>query len=127
MTLKDATPVLPVSDIGHAVAFFRDVLGFDVGHRFPGYAYLYRDRATIRLIQAADGANMHDPARQQAVYIDTGQVDGVFDDLRPKLETLPEGHVRPPFDQPYGQREFHIYYEAVQIIFGAAISQEARP
>ena len=74
--IADITPVVPVSDLDAAVVFFRDVLGFEVGHRFPGFAYVSRDGCGLRLIALdGPGVNMDDPARQMAVYIDVVEID----------------------------------------------------
>jgi hypothetical protein len=36
---------------------------------------------------------------------------------------LPDGRVRAPFDQPYGQREFHVLDEdGTLVFFGEAIA-----
>ena len=41
-------------------------------------------------------------------YIDVEDVDGLWAELKPKLDLLPPGHVEPPCDQEYGQREFAV-------------------
>ncbi|MEQ8654523.1 MAG: hypothetical protein RIC87_18790 [Kiloniellales bacterium] len=33
-------------------------------------------------------------------------LDKVYAALKPVLESLPEGRLRPPFNQPYGVREY---------------------
>lgn len=119
---QDCTPLVPVSGIGDGVAFFRDYLGFEATVVQDGYAYLRRDTAAIRLISAAPAAGeTDDPARQMSCYIDVVGVDAIFEAHREQLESLPVGHLRPPFNQDYGQREFHVIYETLLIFVGEAI------
>src|SRR2546430_12234016 len=42
--------------------------------------------------------------RRFAYYIDVRDVDGLYTELKPKLDTLPKGDVYGPVNQPYGQR-----------------------
>ena len=123
--LKQITPIVPVADIGKSVNFFTEYLGFEVGHQAEGYAYLRRDQVGIRLINAAPGVGTHDPARQISCYIDVEGIDDYYASLQAKLETLPEGRLRAPFNQAYGQREFHVIDEdSLLIFFGEAIASE---
>lgn len=108
------TPIVPVSDLDRALDFYTRVLGFSVQAQVEGYAYIVRDDVAIRLIKALDER----PA-EQACYICVENLDGLFHELEPGLSGLPQGRVRPPFDQPYGQREFHVIDEdSVLIFFG---------
>ena len=40
--------------------------------------------------------------------LDMDPYENKRDDLKSELDALPQGRVRPPFDQPYGMREFHV-------------------
>lgn len=61
---------------------------------------------------------------EQSFYVDVKGIDSLFESLRPGLEELPEGRVRPPFDQPYQQREFHVLDEdGTLVFFGEDISE----
>lgn len=123
MMLKQITPIVPVADITKSIAFFEEYLRFKVGFEMDGYAYLHRDEVAIRLVNAGEGVDTHDPARQLSCYIDVVGVDALYEELKAKLETLPEGRVRAPFDQSYGQREFHVIDEdSLLIFFGEPIA-----
>ena len=76
-----------------------------------------RDAAAIRLIEVDASVDLHHPERQGSFYIDVEGVDALYTSLKPALETLPEGRVRAPFDQPYGQREFHVSDEDCTLVF----------
>jgi catechol 2,3-dioxygenase-like lactoylglutathione lyase family enzyme len=56
MTLRlgRTVPALPVRDIGAAIAFYRDRLGFEVGYHDDGFAIVVRDDAEIHLWAAHD-------------------------------------------------------------------------
>jgi catechol 2,3-dioxygenase-like lactoylglutathione lyase family enzyme len=122
--LAQITPLVSVSDLNRSVKFFVDTLGFQVGFQADGYAYLTRDCAAIRLLQAGEGIDLRDPKRQQSCYIDVEGVDELYQELKPKLDKLPKGRVKSPFDQAYRQREFHVLDEdALLIFFGEPIQQ----
>ena len=115
------TPMLAVADIDAACRFLSDCLGFDTSHRMEGYAFCHRDGGAIRLIRAEPGADMDDPARQHIVYIDTDDVDAFHANHRAALEALPDGHFRPPFDQPHAQRELHAIHGPFLFMVGQDI------
>jgi catechol 2,3-dioxygenase-like lactoylglutathione lyase family enzyme len=100
------TPFLVVPDVEAAVAFFRDVLGFSVW-RMPGanYAYVHRETVGFRLLQTGPGNEFVPGNRRFAHYIDVKDVDALYAELKPKLDTLPPGDVHGPADKGYGQRE----------------------
>ncbi|MGI9243341.1 MAG: bleomycin resistance protein [Verrucomicrobiales bacterium] len=112
------TPMVPVGDLDRAIEFYVGVLGFNVGVQFDGYAYIVRDAAAIRLLATGQGAG----AGEQSCYICVEQIDTLYEELKPALDQLSPGRVRAPFDQPYGQREFHVIDEdGLLIFFGEAV------
>ena len=123
MTVRNVTPMLAVADIDAARAFLRDCLGFDVSFTMEGYAYCHRGNGAIRLINAEPGADMTDPARQHIVYIDVDDADAVYTEHKAALDALPDGYIRPPFDQPYNQREFHAIHGPFLFMVGHEISE----
>ena len=63
------------------------------------------------------------PKGEQACYICVENINGLFDQMKVALEGLPEGRFKAPFNQPYGQREFHVIDEdSVLIFFGEPAS-----
>ena len=44
-------------------------------------------------------------------------INALYAELKPGLDKLPEGRVRAPFNQSYGQREFHVSDEECTLIF----------
>jgi catechol 2,3-dioxygenase-like lactoylglutathione lyase family enzyme len=117
------TPFMVVPDINAAVAFFRDLLGFDVW-RMPGgsYAYVQRETAGFRLLESSPGNEFIPGNRRFAHYIDVKDVDALYAELKPKLDLLPREDVHGPADKGYGQRELLILAPDGNLLaFGHAI------
>ena len=65
------------------------------------------------------------PAISFAYYIDVRDVDRLYAELKPKLDTLPKGDVYGPVDQSYGQRELLVLAPDGNLLaFGQAIGGE---
>ncbi|MEM9582070.1 MAG: VOC family protein [Pseudomonadota bacterium] len=113
------TPFIYCNNLETQIAFFRDRLGFKVGFQSsdPGYAFLKRDNAAVRLLET--DMDLSDESREQMVYIDVDDVDALWRELEPGLADLPKERVRAPFNQFYDQREFHVKDEgACLLLFG---------
>jgi len=111
-----------VQDIGKALAFFNDILGFETQLRVANYAYVHRETVGFRLLEekGADGAPPGN--RRFAYYIDVRDVNRLYAELKPKLDTLPARNVYGPVNQPYGQRELLVLAPDGNLIaFGQAI------
>ncbi len=121
MTMIRCTPIIPVSDLDHAAAWFTRCLGMkteDMG----GSVHLSRDAVHIRLVRKAPDMDMDDPRRQQSIYINVPDV-GAFCATHGS-EMARDNKVRPPFDRDYGAREIHIIYESLLIFIGQPIHQQ---
>ena len=120
---EQVTPFLHVPDLQKALDFFTDILGFTVPYRQDGYAYIHRETVGFRLLEAEE--NQAAAGRRRfAYYIDVRDVDALYAELKPKLDTLPPGDVHGPADKPYGQRELLVLApDGELIVFG----MEVRP
>jgi catechol 2,3-dioxygenase-like lactoylglutathione lyase family enzyme len=119
---EQVTPFLHVPDLQKALDFFTDILGFTVLFRQEGYAYIHRETVGFRLLEAEE-----DPTaagrKRFAYYIDVRDVDALYAELKPKLDTLPPGDVHGPADKPYGQRELLVLApDGELIVFGVELS-----
>ena len=123
MTLKQITPFVPCPVLERQIAFYRDTLGFTVGFQADNYAFLRRDAAAVRLIEVSPEVDLAHPERQGSFYIDVEGIDALYHSMKPQLSSLPAGRVRPPFNQDYGQREFHVADEDCTLV----VSGEALP
>jgi len=117
MTLKQVTPFIPCTLLDAQIGFYRDILGFTVGFQADNYAFLKRDAAAIRLVQVSSHIDLSHPERQGSFYIDVDGIDDLYETLLPALSTLPNGRVQAPFNQDYGQREFHVSDEDCTLVF----------
>lgn len=117
MKLTQITPFVPCTSLQKQIAFYRDCLGFTVGFEAHNYAFLRRDTVAVRLVEVSGHVDLSHPKRENSFYIDVQDIDAVYASLRSALEGLPEVRVRAPFDQPYGQREFHVADEDCTLIF----------
>ena len=99
------TPFMLVPDIEAALAFMTRILGFGIDHRETGYAYVSREGAGLRIMEAGPGNPFQSGTRRFAYYFDCRDVDALYAELQPQLDTLPKGDVHGPADKPYRQRE----------------------
>jgi catechol 2,3-dioxygenase-like lactoylglutathione lyase family enzyme len=121
------TPFMHVEDLERALAFFNDILGFETQFRVHDYAYVHRETAGIRILEHK-GADAAPPGtRRFAYYIDVRDVDQLYTELKPKLDTLPKRDVYGPVNQSYGQRELLVLApDGNLIVFGQAVQNANR-
>jgi len=120
---RQVTPFLHVPDLQKALDFFTGILGFKVLFRQDGYAYIHRETVGFRLLQAED-CEVTPARRRFAYYIDVEDVDALYAELKPKLDTLPPADVHGPADKSYGQRELLVLAPDGELIaFGMASPQ----
>lgn len=117
MQLQQITPFVPCTNLQKQIDFYEKILGFKIGFRQDNYAFLKRDSAAVRLIEVDASVDLSKPAREGSFYIDVEDIDALYADMKPRLDLLPEGRVRAPFNQPYQQREFHVFDEDCTLIF----------
>ena len=119
------TPFTVVDDIERALTFFCDILGFEVLLRYPNYAYVHRETVGFRILEQKGPDGAPPGNRRFAYYIDVRDVDQLYTELKPKLDTLPKGDVCGPVDQPYHQRELLILAPDGNLLaFGQAIAEK---
>ena len=106
--LEGIAPIVAVRDTKASIPFYTEVLGFELRMEGERYALLARDEAGVMLLGGADEENQRATAMHVSAYIWVADLDGLWAELAPRLEALPEGRVRAPFTQPYGMREFHL-------------------
>lgn len=106
--LLQITPFIRVPDFDAGIAFFVETLGFELEFRLDNYAYLQRERVAIRMMgnTATDFAPPGN--RRYAYYVDVRDVDGLWAELKPKLDLLPKDDVLGPCDTDYLQREIGV-------------------
>ncbi|HET9398938.1 MAG TPA: VOC family protein [Sphingomicrobium sp.] len=116
------TPFMLVPDLKVAVDFMTDVLGFIVDFRTRDYAYVSREGAGLRILEAGPGNPFQPGTRRFAYYFDCRDVDALYAELKPKLDGLPLADVHGPADKPYNQRELLVLAPDGNLIaFGQAL------
>lgn len=108
--ILNAATIVPVRDVAATLQFYEDVLGFDrkLLADDGSFGIVERGGAAVEFIATDDAGALQATATNIALTIRVRGLDALYAVLKPKLDTLPEGRVRPPFDQPYGVREFHV-------------------
>lgn len=124
MRLRQITPFVPCTSLERQIGFYRDILGFSLGFRADNYTFLRRDDAAVRLLEIEEGCDAPEP--RGSYYIDVDDIDALYASMTPQLNKLPKERVRAPFDQEYGQREFHVLDEdGTLIFFGQPVKQQS--
>jgi len=122
------TPFMIVDDLERALAFFVDLLDFEVQYRVHDYAYVQRETAGFRIWQQTGKDAAPAGTRRFAYYIDVHDVDRLYAELKPKLDLFPPGDVHGPEDKHYGQRELLILAPDGNLLaFGHAIDKRYTP
>ena len=122
LELRGICPLLQVFDMPASLAFYRDVLGFELVEAAPpadrvaadefGWVLLRRDGAELMLNTAYDPDAVRppapDPARvaahdDTALYIGCPDVDAAYEHLRARGVTL-----EAPTVAPYGMRQLYV-------------------
>jgi len=87
------TPFMHVEDVDRAVRFFVEVLGFKAWIHVRDYAYVQRETAGVRILQAsqAPGEEQRPGNRAFRYYIDVEDVDELYAELKPKIDALWDG------------------------------------
>jgi catechol 2,3-dioxygenase-like lactoylglutathione lyase family enzyme len=108
--IKDAVAIVPVRDVVETIRFYTDILGFagQVLAKDNSYGSVRRGGAAMDLLATDDADALKATATNIALAVWVEGLDDLYAELKPKLDMLPKGRVRPPFDQPYGVREFHV-------------------
>jgi catechol 2,3-dioxygenase-like lactoylglutathione lyase family enzyme len=118
------TPFIIVDDLERALAFFTGILGFETRLRYSDYAYVHRETVGFRLWEPTGADAALPGTRRFAYYIDVRNIDQLYAELKPKLDTLPKGDVYGPVNQPYGQRELLVLTPDGNLLaFGQAIGR----
>lgn len=122
------TPFMIVEDLERALAFFVDLLDFELQLRWPDYAYVQRETAGFRIWRQTGKDAAPPGTRRFAYYIDVEDVDRLYAELKPKLDLLPKGDVHGPADKSYGQRELLLLAPDGNLLaFGHAIDKRYTP
>ncbi len=96
--ITGTVPVLPVTDIDEAIAFYRDALGFTLAFQQGDYAGVDRGAAHVHLDGVVNAA-----AGQVTVRVPVEGVDALYAEIEPKGVIDP---AEPLNTTPWGARQF---------------------
>jgi uncharacterized glyoxalase superfamily protein PhnB len=117
--LTGAAPVLSVTDLPAALAYYEQALGFEVTFRWGDpitYACLCRDAVQLHLAAAALTGKA--PGQGQLCLF-VRDVDAIHAELAGRGARI----LKPPQSQEYGMREFDLVDpDGNRLIYGAAVS-----
>ena len=121
--MKQITPFVLCSDLERQIAFYTEVLGFELGFQAENYAFLRCGEVALRLLECPPREDGLTLGHNHSFYIDVADVDELYAQMLPQLKGLAPERLRAPFDQHYGQREFHVLDEdGAMILFGAPLT-----
>jgi predicted enzyme related to lactoylglutathione lyase len=104
-TAKKISPMLAAADIEETLAFYHDVLGFEVARKSPEYCIVERDGQTIHFMKAASEEVMRCVRGHTEIYIEVSNIAALWE----HVQTFKDRYkIRDLFDRDYGMTEFHI-------------------
>ena len=108
--LRGIAPIVPVRRVDRSVAFYTELLGFRLAdsNAEMTFAHVERDGTELMLLDLADAAALRATAHYLSAYVFVAGIDGLWDELGPRLARLPANRVTPLFAKPDGRREFHV-------------------
>lgn len=103
MPREGSEPILPASDVAATRAFY-EALGFTAGYHDDHYEILRRGPLVVHL-EARDGL---EPSRNDtSCYWRVSNADALYDEFSALgLPSAGAPSLVPPFDEPWGMREF---------------------
>ena len=117
--LTGAAPVLSVTDLSAALAYYEQALGFEVTFRWGEpvtYACLCRDEVQLHLAPASLTGKV---AGQGQLCLFVRDVDAIHAELAARGARI----LKPPHSYDYGMREFDLLDpDGNRLIYGAAAS-----
>lgn len=93
------SPMIPSYNIRETTAFFTDLFNFEIAREHSNYVIVYKDNHLIHILNA--GTNIG----EMEFYLEVDEIDKLWQKIENKLSGI---KVKPPFNQEYGMREFHI-------------------
>ncbi|SUS05893.1 putative glyoxalase [uncultured Defluviicoccus sp.] len=121
--IHQITPFLHVRSLEETLAFFCDVLAFELRLREHGYAYVDLAGCGVRMLEEPGRGLAVDGKARVAVYVDVSGIDALHATLEPALARLPRDRVEPLTEKPWRQREFQVRMpDGDWLTFGEAVA-----
>ena len=104
-TARKISPMLAAADMEQTLAFYHDVLGFEVARKSPEYSIVERDGQTIHFMKAASEEVMRCVRGHTEIYIEVSNIASLWEHVKTFKQRY---KIRDLFDRDYGMTEFHI-------------------
>ena len=120
MKTKSIAPVLKVANIGKALAYYNDVLGFEESFRAGNYAGVRLESVELHLSEQVEPVDTEyaKPIGGSTVYIFCDDVDHYYSEIRNRGALV----MFAPKNWPYGMRDFRVRdIDGNHISFGSEV------
>lgn len=106
MKTRSVAPVLKVANIGKALAYYKDVLGFEESFRVANYAGVRLGNVELHLAEQTEPADPEytKPIGGSTVYIFCDDVNHYYSEIQHRGALV----MFAPKDWPYGMRDFRV-------------------
>lgn len=118
--IRQISPMLAVADMEVILAFYAEVLGFNVVLREPDYSIVEKDGTTIHFTKAADDSVMQAVRGHASIYIEVDDIQPLWQRVQPYRDRY---KITEPSVRSYGMTEFHVNDPNDCLIF---VGQETR-
>lgn len=103
--IRQISPMLAVADMEETLAFYAEVLGFNVVLRDPDYSIVEKDGTTIHFTKAADDSVMQAVRGHASIYIEVEDIQPLWQRVQPYRNRY---KITEPSVRSYGMTEFHV-------------------
>ena len=115
-SLERVIPHIPSTDMVKTINFMVDVFRFKSSSQIETYSELRSGNNVLGVLSSQGEPN------QQSIYLQVQDVDALWDSIEPKLKNT---KTKPPFNQAYGMREFHVIIPATNTLLFVGSQQNA--
>ena len=108
--IEGAVAIVPVRDITTTTNFYQNILDFEIDFLSEDerYCIMKRNHVAMHFMETDNQEALYATANHISVYLNVKELDMLYEELKPKLRNFPQESLRPPAEQHYGMREFHI-------------------
>lgn len=103
--IRHISPMLAVADMDMTLAFYAEVLDFDLVLSNPDYSIVEKDGATIHFTKAADDSVMQAVRGHASIYIEVNDIQTLWQRVQPYRDRY---KMTEPSVRSYGMTEFHV-------------------
>jgi catechol 2,3-dioxygenase-like lactoylglutathione lyase family enzyme len=122
--VRRISPMLAVANMDESIAFYQNVLGFNIAQQSPEYSVIERDGRTIHLQLAASEEIMKILRNHVEIYVEVSGIQQLWQHVQCFKDRY---RVRDLFDRDYGMTEFHIIDPNSCLVFVGERTDQIKP